>query len=69
MAYFQIEPKLKEILAEPPILALKRNKHLRDMIGSNKVFDKKIFLNDQLICCKQLKTCATFQIAFNKRPF
>ena len=28
----QIEPKLKEIFAEPPILAFKRNKNLRDII-------------------------------------
>ena len=29
----QIEPKLKEIFAEPPILAFKRNKNLKDIIG------------------------------------
>ena len=28
----QIEPKLKEIFAEPPIWAFKRNKNLRDII-------------------------------------
>ena len=39
----QIEPKLKEIFAEPPILAFKRNKNLRDMLGGNKVFDNKKF--------------------------
>ena len=37
----QIEPKLEEIFAEPPILAFKRNKNLRDTIGGNKVFDDK----------------------------
>ena len=37
----QIEPKLKEIFAEPPILAFKRNKNLKDIIGGNKVLDKK----------------------------
>ena len=41
----QIEPKLKEIFAEPPILAFKRNKNLRDIIGGNKRFDNKKFLN------------------------
>ena len=35
----QIEPKLNEIFAEQPLLALKRNKSLRDIIGGNKVFD------------------------------
>ena len=41
----QIEPKLKEIFAEPPILAFKRNKNLRDIIGGNKVYDTKKILN------------------------
>ena len=41
----QIEPKLKEIFAEPPILAFKRNKNLKDIIGGNKVFDNKKILN------------------------
>ena len=36
----QIEPKLKEIFAEPPILAFKRNKNLRDIIGGNKLFER-----------------------------
>ena len=39
----QIEPKLKEIFAEPPILAFKRNKNFRDIIRGNKVFDNKKF--------------------------
>ena len=37
----QIKPKLKEIFAEPSILAFKRNKNARDIIGGNKVFDNK----------------------------
>ena len=37
----QIEQKLKEIFAEPPILAFKRNKNLKDIIGGNKVFDNQ----------------------------
>ena len=41
----QIEPKMKEIFAEPPILTLKRNKNLRDKIGGNKVFYNKKNLN------------------------
>ena len=36
---------MKEIFAEPPILALKRNKNLRDKIGGNKVFYNKKNLN------------------------
>ena len=37
----QIEPKLKDTFAEPSILAFKRNKNLKDIIGGNKVFDNK----------------------------
>ena len=80
----QIEPKLKEIFAEPPILAFKRNKNLRDVIGGNKLFYNKKILNVKKfnkgkcqplftrsinLCCKQLKTCSTFQSAFNKNTF
>ena len=80
----QIEPKLKEIFAEPPILAFKRNKNIRDIIGGNKLFDNKKILNVKKfskekcqpcftrsinLCCKQLKTCSTFQSAFNKNTF
>ena len=39
----QIEPKLKEIFAEPPILAFKRNKNLRDLIGVTKFLATKKF--------------------------
>ena len=41
----QIEPKLKKFFAEPPILAFKRNKNLKDKIRGNKVFDNKKLLN------------------------
>ena len=39
----QIEPKVKEIFAESPVLIFKRIKSLRDIIGGNKVFDFKSF--------------------------
>ena len=80
----QIEPKLKEIFAEPPILAFKRNKNISDIIGCNKDFYNKKNLNVNKfnkgkcqpcftrsinLCCKQLKTCSTFQSAFNKNTF
>ena len=80
----QIEPKFKEIFAESPILPFKRNKNLREIIVGNKHFDNKKFLNVKKfnkgkcqpcftrsinLCCKQLKTCATFQSVFNKNGF
>ena len=80
----QFEPKLTESFAEPLILAFKRNKNLRDIIGGNKVFDNKKILNVKKfnkgkcqpcftksinLCCKQLKTWSTFQSVFNKNTF
>ena len=80
----QIELKSKEIFAKPPIWAFKKNKCLRDIIGGNKVFDNKNILNVKKfskgkcqpcftrsinLCSKQLKTCSTFQSAFNKKTF
>ena len=80
----QIEPKLKEIITEALILAFKRNKNLRNIIGGNKVFDNKknwnvkkfnkgkcqpFFTRSINLCCKQLKTCLTFQSVFNKNIF
>ena len=80
----QIESNLKEIFAEPPILTVKRHKILRGIIGGNKVFDNKRILNIKKfnkgkcepcftrsinLCCKQLKSCSTFQSAFRKSTF
>ena len=76
--------KLKENFAEPPILAFKRNKNLRSIIRGNKVFDNKkslkvkkfnkakyqpCFTRSINLCCKQLKTCSTFQSAFSNDTF
>ena len=80
----QIEPKLKETFAEPPVLAFKSNKNLKDIIMGNMIFDNKktldlkkfnkgtcqpCFTRSINICCKQLKTCSTFESAFNKSTF
>ena len=43
--FLQLEPKLKETFAEPPVLAFKRNKNLKDIIRGNMVFDNKKTLN------------------------
>ena len=70
----QIEPKLKEIFAVPPILAFKRNKNLRDIIGGNKVFDNKKNVNhvspDQLIyVLNNSKLAQPFKVLLTKIPF
>ena len=58
----QIEPKLKEIFAEPPILAFKRNKFLRDIIGGNKVFDNRKILNVKKFNKGKCQPCFTRSI-------
>ena len=58
----QIEPKLKEIFAEPPILAFKRNKNLKDIIGGNKVFDNKKILNVKKFNKGKCQPCFTRSI-------
>ena len=73
-----------QIFAEPPILAFKRNKNLKDIIRGNKAFDNKIILNLKKFnkgkcqpcftrsinfCCKKLKPCSASQSIFNKNSF
>ena len=58
----QIEPKLKKIFAEPPILAFKRNKILRDIIGGNKVFDNRKILNVKKFNKGKCQPCFTRSI-------
>ena len=80
----KIEPKLKEIFAETPILAFRRNKTLKDIIEGNKIFDRKNFFSVNKfnkgkcqpcftrsinLCCKQLKTCSILQSTFNKNTY
>ena len=58
----QIEPKLKETFAEPSILAFKRNKNLKDIIGGNKVFDNKKILNVNKFIKGKWQPCFTRSI-------
>ena len=58
----KIEPKLKEIFAESPILAFKRNKNFRDIIGGNKLFDHRKILNVKKFNKGKCKPCFTRSI-------
>ena len=59
----QIKPKLKEIFAEPPVLAFKRNKNLKDITGGNKVFgNKKNSLNVKKFNKGKCRPCFTRSI-------
>ena len=57
----QIETKLKEIFAGPPLLAFKRNKNLKD-IGGNKAFDNKKNLNVKKFTKRKCQPCFTKSI-------
>ena len=58
----QIESKLKNNFAEPLILAFKRNKKPRDIIGGNKVFDNKKVLSVKKFNKGKYQPCFTRSI-------
>ena len=58
----KIEPKVKEIFAESPVLIFKRIKNLRDIIGGNKVFDNEKVLNVKKFSKGKCQPCFTRSI-------
>ena len=44
----QIKPEVKECFPEPPIISYRRNKNLRDMIGSIEIINNKVRRNFKL---------------------
>ena len=71
-----INPNLAEIFQNPPILAFRRNKNLRDIIGTKLIKNGKVkwkFTNkiqgkctpclasNRTLCCKQIVHTATFR--------
>ena len=72
----QIESKLKIFFAESPILAFKRNKNLKDIIGGNKAFDNKKKGNTNHVLRDQLtyvvnnsKIGQPFKLSLTRTPF
>ena len=79
-----ISPNLTEIFQSPPILAFRRNKNLRDIIGTklsengkvkrkftNKIQGKCIpcLANNRTLCCKQVVHTTTFRSNQTNRIF
>ena len=79
-----INPNLAEIFQNPPILAFRRNKNLRDIIGTKliengkvkKKFTNKIqskctpcLANNRPLCCKQIVHTTTFRSNQTNRIF
>ena len=72
-----IDRELRETFKEPPIIAYRRNKNLRDMIGGNTIINNKkvikqstkrqigkcepCFSRENNLCCQQILTTSTFQ--------
>ena len=53
----QIKPEVKECFPEPPIISYRRNKNLRDMIGSNEIINNKVRRNFKLNKHHSIKFC------------
>ena len=71
-----IDPELKEVFAEPPMMAYRRNRNLKDIIGSNTIRDGTVFRKKTThklgmcspckskagnLCCKHLLETTEFQ--------
>ena len=79
-----INPNLAEIIQSPPILAFRRNKKLRDIIGTKLIENGKVkrrftnkiqrkctpcFANNRTLCCKQVEHTTTFRSNQTNRIF
>ena len=78
----QVNAELKDVFSEPPILAFKRNKNLKDFIGSNRIVEGKVFRPRKgkeagtcspcwsktgALCCSQISTTSTFKSTDGKQ--
>ena len=70
----QIDDNLKEVFNEKPMIAFKRNKNLRDLIGGNNIVNNKVARRKEQrgkcqpcmtktgnMCCKQVLSTETFE--------
>ena len=79
-----INPNLAEIFQNPPILPFRRNKNLRDIIGTKLTENGKIkrkftnkmqgkstpcFANNRTLCCKKVVHTTTFKSDQTNRIF
>ena len=78
----QICPKMKEKFSDGPVLAYRRCKNLRDIIGRNKFSNNKVvrsrhdrgeckpcILRSDCQCCRQLKQTTTFSSKTTNKSF
>ena len=82
--FLHINPNLADIFQSPPILAFRRNKNLRDIIGTNLIENGKVkrkftnkiqgkctpcLANNTNLCCKQVANRTTFRSNQTNRIF
>ena len=78
----QLDPKMAEKFNERPVLAYRRCKNLRDLIGSNKISNNKVvkptrnpgeckpcLSRSDCQCCKQINNTNTFSSKTAKKTF
>ena len=80
----QINPNLSEIFKEKPILAYRRNRNLKDLIGQTTIQNNKVQRNKKNtqkgkcrpcltksnnLCCRQVKSATTFKSQQTNRSF
>ena len=78
-----VNNKLSQCFAEPPIIAYRRNKNLKDILGQTKIINGEISRNSRRslqrcspchsrpdnLCCKQVLNTATFKSTKTKKEF
>ena len=78
----QLDPKMAKKFSERPVLAYRRCKNLRHLIGSNKISNNKVvkptrnpgeckpcLLRSDCQCCKQINKTNTFSSKITKKTF
>ena len=80
----KVNPMFEKIFEKPPLLSFRRNKNLKDLIGSNVIENGKIkkrvtpkikgkcspcFSSKKNLCCNQIKDTTTFQSNQTKKIF
>ena len=80
-----INVSLKDVFKQQPITAFKRNKNLKDLIGSNKIENNRVkkrkenllkpgkckpcLANSRTLCCKQVKNTTSFMSQQTKKTY
>ena len=53
----QLDPELKKVFKDPPMMAFKRNRNLGDMLGSKQLSNSKVVRQKKTNCTKRCQPC------------